>query len=192
MKRKNNKISTQSLNLIDEDGETKISPSSIFESKKDNSVIHKKTNINNNLKRKVKKDIKNDEQITPNQEDVKPKRKYTKRNKNLTDETSIKEQKPNEAYQPENYLNSLSIFAMQYKSDWEPREKIQLNEANKILHTNYKTWTELSEHPELTKNIKFIDKFYEFLDWYTIGTKQQYDNKFFNKYKKRLYWIKLI
>ena len=133
MKRKNNKISTQSLNLIDEDGETRISPSSIFESKKDNSVIRKKTNINNNLKRKVKKGIKNDEQITPNWEDVKPKRKYTKRNKNLTDETSIKEQKPNEAYQSENYLNSLSIFAMQYKSDWEPREKIQLNEANKIL-----------------------------------------------------------
>ena len=146
-----------------------------------------------NDQQEVKPKRKYTKKTIPVEENNKPKRKYTKRVKKEAKKES-EENVQNNIIEQEISEERQNIITspLRYKSNWEPREKIQLREANKYLGTTYEDWDILSEHPNLTKDEKFIEKYYEFLNWYIIGTKQNYSKTFFNKYKRRLYWVNLI
>ena len=60
----------------------------------------------------------------------------------------------------------------------------QLNEANKILGTNYQNWEFLSMHRKLTEN--FIRKFADFVSWDIISIYQHLSEDFIREFK---YWV---
>ena len=62
----------------------------------------------------------------------------------------------------------------------------QLNEANKILGTNYQNWEFLSMHRKLTEN--FIRKFADFVDWEWISVYQYLSEDFIREFKDRVDW----
>ena len=200
---------SSSLNLLDE----------VFDIKPEKEIKESKPKSTKTVEKKLSKDKKTKEVSKKIPKEKKIIKEPTKSNKEKT--TSISKQNINieehskrkytkKKIKEENTKNpetniqpqlehpsqgkAVPIYkgTFKYTSNWEPRDKVQLREANKFLKTNYKTWDELSLHPNLTKDTHFIDKYYDFLNWYIIGTKQTYNKEFFNKYKKRLYWINLM
>lgn len=65
----------------------------------------------------------------------------------------------------------------------------QLNEANKILGTNYQNWKFLSMHRKLTEN--FIQEFANKLDWGKMSRHQNLSEDFIRKFADRVNWVSI-
>ena len=62
----------------------------------------------------------------------------------------------------------------------------QLNEANKILGTDYQNWESLSTHQNLTEN--FIRKFADFVNWGNISIYQHLSEDFIREFANEVEW----
>lgn len=121
----------------------------------------------------------------------KPKRKYTKRKKNIeTNENNdsvdfikdnnVVNQNP---YTDKNYIENL-------KFNWVHPSKLALERANNELKTNYNSWEELSSAGNLSE--EFIIKYQNEISWYNLFKKQrEFSDKFTKKFKDKFIIIRL-
>lgn len=121
----------------------------------------------------------------------KPKRKYTKRKKNIeTNENnnSVDSIKDNNVvnqnpYTEKNYIENL-------KFNWVHPSKLALERANNELKTNYNSWEELSSAGNLSE--EFIIKYQNEISWYNLFKKQrEFSDKFTKKFKDKFIIIRL-
>lgn len=122
----------------------------------------------------------------------KPKRKYTKRKKNIIEtnenDVSIESIKDNDLvnqnpYTEKNYIENL-------KFNWVHPSKLALERANNELGTKYNSWDELSLAGNLSE--EFIIKYQNEINWYNMFKKQkEFSDKFTKKFKDKFIIIRL-
>lgn len=86
----------------------------------------------------------------------------------------------------EEYVPGLdSAWVLKYRVDWVPSEITLLEQVNRKLQTNYKSWIELSEkHENLSE--EFLTQYEGYVSWYHLFKTHNPDN-YSAKFKKKMH-----